>query len=326
MNPGKLPFEKERELLIRREEETNPDFGCLPNERSIEDLLKGCIINIDKPAGPTSAQVSDFVKDILGIRKCGHSGTLDPGVTGVFPVGVGSGTKALHSLLIAGKEYLTLMRLHEELSERKIKKVLKKFTTKIYQTPPIKSNVKRVLRVREVYYTKLIESEGKDALFTVGSEAGTYIRRLCHDIGEVTGSGAHMQQLRRTRVANFNEDTLFTLQQLKDAFVFWKEGDEGGLRKALLPMESALSHLPKVTISDSAVPSVTTGAQLAVPGILSVESGISPGDLIAVLTQKGEGVLYGSALVSSEDMISMKKGLAVKTERVLMNPSIYSPK
>ena len=326
MNPGKLPFEKERELLIRREEETNPDFGCLPTERTIEELLKGCIINIDKPAGPTSARITDFVKEIIGTKKCGHSGTLDPGVTGVFPVGVGTGTKALHSLLIAGKEYLTLMRLHEEISERKLKKVLKRFTTKLYQTPPIKSNVNRVLRIREVYYTKLIESEVKDALFTVGCEAGTYIRRLCYDIGEVTGSGAHMQQLRRTRVANFNEDTLFTLQQLKDAFVFWKEGDESELRKALLPMESALSHLPKVTISDSAIPSVTTGAQLAVPGILSVESGISPGELVAVLSQKGEGVLYGSALVSSEDMVSLPKGLAVKTERVLMNPLIYSPK
>lgn len=322
-----LPFEKERKFLVRREESVSTKYGCPPEKREIENHIRKGIVNVNKPPGPTSAQASEYVKNILEVDKAGHSGTLDPKATGVFPVGVKDGTKVLHTLLSAGKEYVVLMHLHESVEEVRIKKILHEFTGKIYQRPPVRSAVKRKLRIREIYYNKLLEVKGKDVLFRCGCEAGTYIRRLCHDVGLVLGTGAHMQQLRRTKVGNFEDGDSAILQKLKDAYKFWKkDGEEKFLREVVSPMEAGLSHLPKIIISSSAVDSVCHGAQLAVPGILKLESGISKGDLVAVFTQKGEGVIYGKSRMSSEKLLNSKKGLAVKTERVLMEPGTYSDK
>ena len=320
---GKLPFEVKRELLVKSNEEPG-DFGTLPHKRSIEELLQKGIINVNKPAGPTSHQICEWVQDILKVEKVGHSGTLDPNVTGVLVTGIGDGTKILQSLLGAGKEYVCLMHLHEDAEEKEIEKIFKEFTGKIYQTPPLKSAVKRVLRVRKIYYLELLEKEGKDVLFKVGCEAGTYIRKLCVDIGMVLGIGAHMQQLRRTRVGKIDEENIVTLHDLKDAYHYWKEdGEEKYLRKAVQPMEAGFAHLPRIVVSDHAVDSLCFGAQLAVPGVLKVDSGIKKGSLVAVLTQKGEGVLLARTLMKSEEILKEKHGFAVKTERVLMEKGVY---
>src|SRR3989338_4367578 len=105
-----LPFEKiSRKILVRKEAETNPDLGCNPEERKTEEIINYGIANIDKPKGPTSHQVSDFVQKILHINKSGHSGTLDPAVTGVLPVALGRATRIVQTLLTAGKEYVGIM-------------------------------------------------------------------------------------------------------------------------------------------------------------------------------------------------------------------------
>ena len=318
MNPEK------RELLVREEEGASPNYGTLPHKRAIGEYLQKGIVNIDKPAGPTSHQAADWVKRALKARKTGHSGTLDPNVTGVLPVGLNESTKVMQALLHSVKEYVGIMHLHEEVSKKGLESVFKEFTGKIYQRPPIKSAVKRVLRTREIYYLDILEISGKDVLFKVGCEAGTYIRRLVFDIGEVLGAGAHMQQLRRTKTGPFDETSLVTLQDLTDAYHSWKEdNDEKPLRKLVQPMEAALAHLPRIVISDTAVDYLCHGAQLAVPGILKLERGIKKGDLVAVLTQKGEGVLIGWALMKSQQMHTKRKGLAVQTERVLMEAGTY---
>jgi len=320
---GKLPFEIKRELLVKSKEELG-DYGTLPHKRGVEELLRKGIINIDKPAGPTSHQVCELVQEILNVDKCGHSGTLDPNVTGILVAGIGEGTKVLQSLLTAGKEYTGLMRLHENVAKKDLERVFKEFTGKIYQTPPLKSAVKRVLRVREIYYLDLLEKGGKDVLFRVGCEAGTYIRRLCVDMGMALGIGAHMQQLRRTRMGKFDEGSIVNLHDLKDAYHFWKEdGEEKYLRKAVQPMEAGLAHLPRIVISDHAVGSLCYGAQLAAPGVLNVDSKIKEGDLVAVLTQKGEGVLLAKALMTSAEILKAKHGFVVKTERVIMEKDTY---
>ncbi|MFO7872699.1 MAG: RNA-guided pseudouridylation complex pseudouridine synthase subunit Cbf5 [Candidatus Undinarchaeales archaeon] len=319
-----LPFEKDRDFIVKREEPVSEEHGCRPEKREIEEYLKKGIVNVDKPPGPTSAQVSEFVKKILKIKKAGHSGTLDPGVSGVFPVGISEGTKVLNTLLSAGKEYVALMHLHENATKNEIINVLDEFTGKLFQRPPVRSAVNRDLRIREIYYIDLLEIKGKNVLFKVGCEAGTYIRRLCHDIGLVLGTGAHMQQLRRTKVGAFQDRNAVILQKLTDAYHFWKEdGDEKYLREYVLPMEAGLAHLPKIIISDSAVNSVCHGAQLAVPGILKFETKINKGDLVAVFTQKGEAVLYGKSKMPSKEIKSSEKGRAVETERVLMDADTY---
>ncbi|MBR9699843.1 RNA-guided pseudouridylation complex pseudouridine synthase subunit Cbf5 [Candidatus Woesearchaeota archaeon] len=320
----KLPFEQiKKELIIRKEAISDPNLGENPLTRPIKELVCFGVVNIDKPKGPTSHQVSDYVQRILGIKKAGHSGTLDPGVTGVLPIALGRATRIVQILLPAGKEYLCVMHLHENVSERKIRKVFKDFTGKIMQMPPIKSAVKRQLREREIYYLEILEIEGKDVLFRVGCQAGTYIRKLCSDIGKKIGKGAHMAELRRTKAGCFDEQNLVTLQELTDALHYWKEGNEEKIRKIIQPIEDAVNHLPTVFVHDTAVNSLCHGQDLAVPGISMLHNTINPGDLVGVMTLKKELVAIGEANLTSIAMIKKKKGVAIKTNKVFMKKGLY---
>ncbi len=320
-----LPSEIKRETLVKSEDTTDEKFGKRPAERTIQEYIQKGVINLDKPAGPTSHEVTSWVKKILEIEKAGHSGTLDPNVTGLLPIMLGDATKAVDALLTAGKEYVCLMKLHTEVPEKSIKSVLTEFTGEIYQKPSVKSAVKRETRTRTIYYLELLEIEDKNVLFKVGCEAGTYIRKLCHDMGLAIGTGAHMQELRRTKSGPFREDeTMITLHDLKDAYIEWKENsNEEPIRKAILPMEAGLSHLPKLVIRDSAVDAVCHGAELAAPGVLTVESGIERGDPVAVFTQKGEAVSFGLAKMKSVEILKAATGIVATTDRVLLEPSTY---
>ncbi len=311
------------EVLIRREEETSKKFGKFPDKRTIEEHIKLGIINVDKPAGPTSHQVSAYVKDILGINKAGHSGTLDPNVTGVLAVGLEKSTKIIQYLLKAGKEYVCLMHLHKPVEEYKIYQVFEEFTGRIKQMPPIKSSVKRQWRYRNVYYIDVLQIKDQDVLFTVGCEAGTYIRKLVHDIGQKLKVGAHMAELRRTKAGPFSEEKSVTLQDLTDAFYYYKKyGKEKFLRKVIEPVEAGVLHLKKIWVLDTTVDSLCHGAQLAIPGISKLDSDIEKGDSVAVLTLKDELICIGDSVSSSNIMLG-NKGLAVKTDKVVMEPGVY---
>ncbi len=241
-----------------------------------------------------------------------------------MPVAVGSATKVIQALHLIGKEYVCVMRLHEDVEGERIKKICKEFTGPIYQRPPIRSSVKRRLRVRRIYYLDVLEVEGRNVLLRIGCESGTYIRKLCHDIGEALGCGAHMRELRRTRSGPFTERNMVTLHDLKDAYVFWKEeGDEAPIRKVLLPVEEGVQHLPKFFVRDSAVDAICHGADLAVPGVVKLEDGVEKGDVVAILTLKGELVALGVALMTVEEVVREKRGIAVKTTRVIMSKGTY---
>jgi H/ACA ribonucleoprotein complex subunit 4 len=220
------------------------------------------------------------------------------------------------------------MRLHSQVPENKVKKVLDEFQGPIYQRPPVRSSVKRKLRTRTIYYNDFIEMQERNVLFKVGCEAGTYIRKLCYDIGEVLGCGAHMQELRRTRVGPFIEDeSLVTLHDVSYLYNQWQETkDESTLRKFVSPMEKALKLLPKINVRDSAVDALCHGAHLTAPGVLSLDAGIKIGDTVAVFTQKGEAVTMAKAFVSSEKMLKMDHGFVAKTQRVLMPRGVYPKK
>jgi len=323
---AKLPFENiKREVLIKKQAKTNLEIGQDPNKREVEELIEYGIINLDKPKGPTSHQVSDYVQKILKIKKSGHSGTLDPAVTGILPVATGRATRIVQTLLKAGKEYVGIMHLHKDVKEETLKKIIKEFTGKIKQKPPLKSAVKRVERFREIYYLEILEIDGKDVLFRVGCEAGTYIRTLCHQIGQALGTGAHMAELRRTKAGPFNEDmNEVTLQDLADAYHFWKnENNEKFIRYCIQPIEIAVGHLPKIWVLDSTVNSLCHGADLKIPGISRLESGIEPDQTAAILTLKDELIAIGTAKLTSKKMIDDEKGLAVLTHKVFMNPDLY---
>ena len=313
------------DLLIKTEGETDPNYGNFPDERPLEDHIKRGIINLDKPSGPTSHEIDSWVKRILNVEQTGHGGTLDPKVTGVLPVGIDYATRVIQLLLGADKEYVCLMHLHEEIPEGRIRDILKEFQGKIFQTPPIKSAVKREMRVRNIYYVDILEIDGQDVLFKIGCEGGTYIRKYCHDVGEALGIGAHMAELRRTKSGPFKEDeTLITLQDLTDAYHIWKEeGDESLIRNCILPMELAVKHLPKIIIRDSAVDAVCHGADLASGGIVSLDDNINKGNTVAVMTLKGELVAAGESLKTSKEIYKANKGIIIDIKKVFMEPGTY---
>jgi len=319
------PWEVKHKLLVKAEEETDPRYGCKPTERLIQDYIKFGVINLDKPAGPSSHEVTAWVKRFLSLEHAGHGGTLDPKVTGVLPVTLEEATKTVQALLVSGKEYVCVMRLHGTVSKTKVKTVLDQFVGAIYQRPPLRSSVKRRIRTRKIYYLDLLELAERNVLFQVGCEAGTYIRKLCYDIGEVLGAGAHMQELRRTRAGSFTEtENMVTLHDIAYLQAKWQETrDEGAIRKFIQPMEKVVELVPKIVIRDSAVDAICHGANLAAPGVLSIETAIKPNDTVAVMTQKGEGVALSKALVSSEDTVKMSHGLVAKTMRVLMPRGVY---
>ena len=321
-----LPFEKvKREILVKKQAKTSDKFGCNPEERSVKELINYGVINIDKPKGPTSHQTSFYVQKILGIKKSGHSGTLDPVVTGVLLVAVGRATRIVQSLLKAGKEYVGVMHLHKEISKQELEKVIKEhFVGKIKQIPPLKSAVKRQLREREVYYFDIIEINDQDVLFRTGVEAGTYIRKLCHDIGRKLNIGAHMAELRRTKAGPFGEEGLVTLHDLTDAYWYYKnEGNEKFIRHCIRPIETAVRHLPKIWVLDTTVNSLTHGSNLKMPGISKLESGIKREDIVAVMTLKGELIAVGTANMSSSQIMNELKGVGVKVQKVFMQEGVY---
>ncbi len=318
----KLPFEeREYSVIMKQEAKSASEYGCAPEKRSIEELLRYGVVNIDKPKGPTSHQVSDYVKKILHISKAGHSGTLDPGVTGVLPVAIEDATRIVQALLPAGKEYICVMHLHKDIEEDTLRKELQNWQGIIHQKPPIKSSVRRIVRERTIYYLDILEIKEKDVLFRIGCQAGTYIRKFCHDVGLKLG-GAHMAELRRTKAGPFAETTLCTLQDLTDALHYYQKGDDHKIRQIIQPIESAVAHLPKVVVFDSTINSLTHGRNLALPGIAQYDSDIKEGDMIAVLSLKGELVCLGTSLLSATQM-KQEKGVAVNVERVFMKTSTY---
>jgi H/ACA ribonucleoprotein complex subunit 4 len=319
-----LPSLKQRKRLMKASASTNKHYGKAPTDRTVRELFHNGFINLDKPAGPTSHQVVAWVKEILDLEKAGHGGTLDPAVTGVLPVALGDAARALQVLLVAGKEYIALMKLHKQIEEKKIREVCKSFVGEISQMPPLRSAVKRVRRTREVYYLDVLEVHGTEVLFRVGCEAGTYIRTLCVDIGKKLGCGAQLAELRRTRVGNITEDSAVTLQDVKDAYIFWKEdGDDALLRKTILSMERLLEVVPKVVVRDSAIDALCHGANLAIPGVVEIDDDMQIGEIAAVLSLKGEGVALVKMEVPSAQVIEKDTGICASLERVLMNKGTY---
>lgn len=309
--------------LIKSDEETDENFGKRPEDRTIEELIKSSVIIVDKHSGPTSHQITDWTKKIFSVKKAGHTGTLDPAVTGVLLVAIGNATKAMPALVGLKKEYVGIMHLHKETPEDLLRETVSSFVGKIKQLPPVKSAVARKIREREIYFFDVVEIQGKDALFHVGCEAGTYIRKLVHDLGIALGVGAHMRELRRVKVGEFTEEKAKGLVEIKDAYEIWKEGDETKLRKILIPVEHAILHVKKIFVKDSAVDSVCNGSPVYVNGITRIQEGILAGETVAVYTLKGELIALGIAKMDSKKIFTAKRGVAVRTDRVLMERGIY---
>ena len=317
---------KQLENLIEIDQDVISDeYGTYYDKRSIEQLLNYGIILLDKPPGPTSHEAVAWTKRILKLPKIGHSGTLDPQVSGVLPLGLGEATKALGVLLLGPKEYHALGRMHSLPSKEKLDDMLRLFTGEIFQKPPQRSAVLRRTRTRHIYELEMLEQKERLVLFRILCESGTYVRKLFYDMGEILGPGASMIELRRSRVNQFYEKQgLVTLHELADAFAVWEEKhDDSKLTKLIQPVEHALSELKSVVIRDSAVDALCHGAQLAIPGILKISNNMKKNDLVAIYTQKGEAVALAECLMSEEEIKDSVKGYAFQTKRIIMAPNTY---
>jgi H/ACA ribonucleoprotein complex subunit 4 len=262
---------------------------------------------------------------MFGGVKAAHGGTLDPRVTGVLPVGIGGAVRAMDALHYGTKSYVGVMRMHGTVDRQKLEDAFQEFTDEIYQTPPLRSAVKRELRTRRIHSFQLKEISGRDVLFEVACDAGTYIRSLCVDLGDAVAVGAHLQDLRRTRAGGLNEEMALPLHEIRDAVEERKAGNEEHLARILRPMEVLFEQIPKVEVKDSAVDAICHGADLAIPGVVALDESIANGDFVAVMTASGESVGLGTALMSSAEIMKRAEGIAVDVTRVLMPIGTYRP-
>jgi H/ACA ribonucleoprotein complex subunit 4 len=312
-------------LIQLSESVTDYRYGYYPYDRPIPILFDYGLVLIDKPSGPTSHEVASWVKRILNIDKSGHSGTLDPGATGLLPMGLGESTKALSILLLGPKEYYSIARFHSHFDIELLEKVLSEFHGDIYQRPPQRSSVKRMTRIRRIHEIEYVEENDKLILLRILCQAGTYIRKLIYDIGEIMGSGASMVELRRTRVSHFFErDGLIKLHDLYNAFYLYKQkNEEENLRNMIKPIEICFKELPTVVIRDTAVDALCHGAQLAIPGISEISPSIQKDDLVAIYSIKGEIVGIAQSLMNINEIVSNKNGISFTMKRLIMKPNTY---
>ncbi len=283
-------------------------------------LCDGLLV-IDKPRGPSSHQVTAWAGEILGAR-VGHAGTLDPGVSGILTVMIGKAVRLAPLLLSEEKEYVCLARLHGDPAAGRVESALAEFTGRIYQRPPRKSAVARNLRIRMVHEIELLDADGRLLLMRVRCDAGTYIRSLCHHLGLVLGTGAHMVELRRTRSGQFDESQSCTLQDLADAAEAARHGDPYILQSLIQSPKKALASLPKVILRDTAVDAVCHGAVLARQGVISYDE-FGKGTVVVLTTSCGELVALGRPLVSSKEAGPLTCGLIISPSTVFMEPGTY---
>ena len=286
-----------------------------PDERTPAETLPFGVVNLDKPPGPSAHQVTGWVRDLVGTDRAAHAGTLDPKVTGCLPILLGDATRMAQVFLEGKKEYVAVLELHKPAPEN-VEGVLSDFEGPIYQKPPKKSAVTRRLRVRTIHDLTPLEVEERRILLRIRCESGTYVRKLCHDLGLALGTGAHMGDLRRTSTTPFDDASLVTLHDLTDALAFADEGDSDPLSAAVQPAERALTHLPRVTIADNAAREVAEGAPVYAPGVLAVENRDPDADapLVACYTPDGAAVCLGR-FVGDPDADA---GTVVDLERVLV--------
>ncbi|WP_430503946.1 RNA-guided pseudouridylation complex pseudouridine synthase subunit Cbf5 [Haloparvum sp. PAK95] len=317
---------------------TEDPIRAPPDERDPAALLRFGVVNLDKPPGPSSHQVSAWLRDEVndalatlspdgpGIDGVAHAGTLDPKVTGCLPTLTGTATRAAQAFLEGNKEYVSVLELHDT-PPADFHDVVSEFEGEIYQKPPKKSAVSRRLRTREIFELDVLEVDDRQALLRIGCESGTYIRKLCHDLGLACGTGAHMGDLRRTATDPFDDTDLHTLEDLWDALAWAREGEADYLREVVRPAEDALTHLPSVTIAPSAAREVATGAQVYAPGVIELDDAArdlldadgtptaeADDTLVACYVPNGSVVCIGR-LVGDPDAES---GTVVSLERVLL--------
>jgi len=305
---------------------TNPKFGNIPLERSLDELLGSGILLVKKPRGPTSHQLTAWIRNVLGITKIGHGGTLDPMATGLLTILCGRATRLTDIILKGDKRYISVIRFGRNIELEELEALLASLVGEIYNVPPKESAVKVQVRTRTISSLSLLDFDfdSRIAAIEISCVAGTYIRTLTRDIGLLLNTSCEMLELHRDKTSIFDESMACNMHQLVDAIFLWKEhNDERSLRKLLTPVESILTKIPSITIKDGAVAAMTHGAPLARPGVVNASSKITSGSLVVINSMKGEAVAVAEISVDIDEVSNMKKGQVAVAKSVLMPTGIY---
>ncbi|PON95577.1 tRNA pseudouridine synthase B family [Trema orientale] len=318
-------------LNVRTGHYTPLPSGYSPLKRPLAEYIRYGIMNLDKPSNPSSHEVVAWIKRILRVEKTGHSGTLDPKVTGNLIVCIDRATRLVKSQQGAGKEYVCVARLHSAVPDvAKVARALETLSGAVFQRPPLISAVKRQLRIRTIYESKLLEYDPDKHLvvFWISCEAGTYVRTLCVHLGLILGVGGHMQELRRVRSGILGEkDNMVTMHDVMDAqWVYDNYRDESYLRRVIMPLEVLLTSYKRLVVKDSAVNAICYGAKLMIPGLLRFENDIEAGEEVVLMTTKGEAIALGIAEMTTAVMATCDHGVVARIKRVVMDRDTYPRK
>ncbi|KAK4747445.1 hypothetical protein SAY87_014031 [Trapa incisa] len=318
-------------LNVRTGHYTPIPSGFSPLKRPLAEYIRYGVLNLDKPANPSSHEVVAWIKRMLRVEKTGHSGTLDPKVTGNLIVCIDRATRLVKSQQGAGKEYVCIARLHSAVPDvAKVARALETLTGAVFQRPPLISAVKRQLRIRTIYESKLLEYDPDRHLvvFWISCEAGTYVRTMCVHLGLILGVGGHMQELRRVRSGILGErDNMVTMHDVMDAqWVYDNYRDESYLRRVIMPLEILLTSYKRLVVKDSAVNAICYGAKLMIPGLLRFENDIEVGEEVVLMTTKGEAIALGIAEMTTAVMATCDHGVVAKIKRVVMDRDTYPRK
>lgn len=323
------------QLHIRTSHYTPLPTGSSPLARSLEQLLNYGVINLDKPSNPSSHEVVSWIKRILRVDKTGHSGTLDPHVTGCLLVCINRATRLVKAQQGAGKEYVGVIRLHSGLEDTKVLQTAleQTLTGALFQRPPLISAVKRQLRIRTIQKCQLLEydADRRLGIFRVSCQAGTYVRTLCVHAGLLCGTGGHMQELRRVTSGVLGEESksgtassMVSMHDVLDAqHVYDTTHDESYLRRVVLPLELLLTRHKRIVVKDSSVNALCYGAKLMIPGVLRFADGIEVGTEVVLMTTKGEAIAMAIAQMTTSVLATCSHGVVATLKRVIMERDVY---
>ena len=311
-------------IILEKNAKTSPDHGTIPSERTIDQLLESCFILLDKSPDPSSHQVSAWARDMMGLEKLGHGGTLDPFASGLLPLLSGKAMRLTGKILTHDKSYLALFKFGKELERSQIEDKMAMLTGKVYNVPPEISAVRVQVRTRKISKFDILDFDGTSLLTHIECEAGTYVRTMARDLGLLLDTPVELKELRRPKSGEFSLSQSITMQQLADAYWLWKEkGEEDAMLRILHPIEDMLSDLPRVVVKDGAAAALSHGAPLLRPGVVSIDEDLNVGSEVLLVTMKGEAVAIAKMSQNSKVIPDMNQGEVAKPNCVLMKEDTY---
>ena len=311
-------------IVIEENVETSTTHGCSPENRTIEQLLESCFILLDKSPGPSSHQVSAWARDMMGLEKLGHGGTLDPFASGLLPLLSGKAMRLTGKILTHDKSYLALLKLGKDIDRPELEDKMAMLTGKVYNVPPEISAVRVQVRTRKIPKFEILDIDGDSVLTYIECEAGTYVRTMARDLGLLLDTPVELKELRRPTSGEFSLSQAITMQQLADAYWLWKEkGDGSAITRILHPIEDMLADLPRVVVKDGAAAALSHGAPLLRPGVVQIAEDLGVGSEVLLVTLKGEAVAIAKMTQPSKVIPSMTQGEVAKPNCVLMREDTY---